>query len=82
MNPRLALVLVLGLAVVLTFIAVMVHTRRARHRELLHSQRERIGDYQVLVAEIHSIARKSLDVDPSAALIDITITKFNQKELS
>jgi hypothetical protein len=82
MNPRLALVIVIGLAVVLTFVVVMAQMRRARREELLSSQRYRIGQYQTLVNEIHDIARNALDVDPSAALIDIQITKFKQRELS
>ena len=77
MNPRLALVYVIGLAVVLSFIAAMVHTRRARQQELLSSQRERIGNLQDAIAEVRSIASNAVDVDPSAALI---ISLLNEKE--
>lgn len=78
MNPRLALVMVLGLAVVLAFVGWLVAQRRTTSRELEARRRQELIDYDRLVSEIQSIARASLDVDPSAALIDSLITSFNR----
>ena len=81
MNPRIAVVLLLAFVAALMFVAWLIETRRSRHRALLRAQREQIGQYQTLVDEVHSIARQSLTIDPSAALIDMTISSFKQKEL-
>ena len=81
MNPRLAVTLVIGFVALLVFIYAMSARRGRRQNELLSSQRERILDYQVLLDEIHSVAKQAIDVDPSAALIDMTITKFKQREI-
>lgn len=81
MNPRIAVVLLLAFVAVLLFVGWAIETRRARSRASLSRQRDRIGQYQALVDEVHSIARQSLAIDPSAALIDMTISSFKQKEL-
>ncbi|MGB8022301.1 MAG: hypothetical protein WCF04_13810 [Candidatus Nanopelagicales bacterium] len=78
MNPRLALVMVLGLAVVLVFVGWLLAQRRTTSGELESRRRQELIAYDRLVAEIQSIARSSLDVDPSAALIDSLITSFNR----
>ena len=82
MNPRLAAVVLIGFIAVLVFVGWLISQRRARNAELLSSQRARIGEYQKLVAEIQAIAKPATDIDPSAELILIDISKFKQKELS
>lgn len=78
MNPRLALVLVLALAVVLVFVGWLVAQRQSANKELEARRRQELLAYDRLMAEIQSIARAASDVDPSAALIDSLITSFNR----
>lgn len=79
---RFAPFLLIAFLALLGFAAFAMTRRRVRHQELLSSQRHRIGEYQTLVAEIEAIARPATDIDPSAELILMEITKFKQKELS
>lgn len=78
MNPQIALVLVLALAVVLVFVGWLIANRRMSDRVLAVRRRRELMEYDRLVSEIHSIARASSDLDPSAALIDSIITSFNR----
>lgn len=81
MNPRLAGLALVAFIAVLAFVGWMITTRRARTSGLIASQRRQIDAYHRILDEIHGIARGALDVDPSAALIDLTITQFKQKAL-
>lgn len=78
MNPQLGVVMVLALTVVLVFVGWLIAQRRATDRELAVRRRRELMEYDRLVKEVHSIARASADLDPSAALIDSIITSFNR----
>jgi type II secretory pathway pseudopilin PulG len=89
MNPRLAAVVLIGFIAALVFVGWLITQRRARNAELLSSQRARIGEYQERVQryqgvldKIQEIAQPATDIDPSAELILMEITRFKQKELS
>jgi len=81
MNPRIAAVLLIGFIAVLVFFYAMSMRRERGKKALLAAQCEKIRQYQILTFKIQKIAREAADVDPSAALIDLTITDFKNKEL-
>jgi hypothetical protein len=69
MNPRLALVGVLGIAVVLGFVAFMSSRRRTNYKELCARQRKELHSFDTLVSKIWQIAHDARSIDPSAELI-------------
>ena len=77
MNPRLALVLLVGFIAVLVFIGWLIATQRSRRHAELARLRAELLDYERLLFDIRVICNNSRDVDPSAELILMTIRDYN-----
>lgn len=77
---RVAIPLLLAFIALLVFAGWIVGTRRNRRETELNELRHEVTQYEALVEVVHNLAKDSLDIDPSAQLIDMTITKF-KKEL-